>query len=295
MTLKNISPKDTLLSGAANMDQLADESRRAVLDFVSSQQLTNGGFSGRSSDADLYYTFFAVSILATIGGILDAAALVKYIDSFGDGTELDFIHLACLIRCRTMMEDVDDAFLASLLDTLELYRSGDGGYQQSSKGAARGSVYACFIAWLVYRDAGKDIPDQAGVISCLCSLKLADGSYANDISVQSGSTTATAAAIVLLSAFGLSVADATIEQLLSRADDGGGFLAGEAVPIADLLSTATALYALRTVGYDLGDRLDMHYNYVASLWNEDGGFAGNRLDSESDCEYTYYALLTLAD
>ena len=295
MTLKNISPKDTLLSRAENMDQLADESKRALLAFVSSQQLANGGFRGRSSDADLYYTFFAVTILATMGGAVDVGALANYLDSFDDGSELDFIHLACFIRCRTMLGDIGDEFLARLLDMLERYRSGDGGYQQMSKGADCGSVYACFIAWLVYQDVGKDMPDQDGVISCLESFKLADGSYANDISVESGSTTATAAAVVLLRGLGLPVDDATIEQLLARADDKGGFFAGESAPIADLLSTATALYALRVAGYDLDAGLDMHYDYIASLWNEDGGFAGNALDSESDCEYTYYALLALGD
>ena len=265
----------------------------SVLRFVSSQQLGVGGFCGRSSEDDLYYTFFAISILVIMGGAVNTVSLVKYLDSFGDGADLDFIHLACLIRCQVIIGGTDDELMAKQRETLEEYRADDGGYQQAGKGSATGSVYACFIAWLVYSDMKKDMPDKGGVIFCLESFKLDDGSYVNDMSVKSGSTTATAAAIVLLCEFGLPVGDDTITQLLSRAVVTGGFFACDSAPIPDLLSTATALYALRKVGYELGCGLEVHHDYVASLWNEDGGFAGNALDGDSDCEYTYYALLAL--
>lgn len=262
-----------------------------LLRFVSSRQLAVGGFCGRSSQPDLYYTFFAITILVTMGGTFNTGLLSDYLDSFGDGAELDFIHLACLIRCQAIMGDADGDMLNRQLKLIEEYRADDGGYQQSGKGLATGSVYACFIAWLVYADVDKEVLDQDGIISCLESFKLADGSYVNDLSVKSGSTIATAAAVVLLFGLGLPVGASTISQLLSRTVVTGGFLAGETAPIPDLLSTATALYALRRVGHDLAKSIDVHHDYVASLWNEDGGFSGNALDGISDCEYTYYALL----
>ena len=226
-------------------------------------------------------------------GTVNTESLSAYLDSFGDGAKLDFIHLACLIRCRAVIGNTNDVTLNRQLELIEEYRTDDGGYQQTGKHLSTGSVYACFLAWLVYLDVGKNMPDQKGLISCLDLCRLKDGSYANDLSVKAGSTTSTAAAVVLLCELGLPVGDDTVSQLLVRTVVSGGFLAGETAPIPDLLSTATALYALRRAGHDLGDSLEMHHDYVASLWNEDGGFAGNALDSESDCEYTYYALLAL--
>ena len=277
----------------SNNLSINDDALELVLNFISSQQLDIGGFRGRSPEDDLYYTFFAVSILVVMGGLFNRAALVRYLDSFDDGADIDFIHLACLIRCRVIIGNDNDELVSKQLEILEEYRSDDGGYQQSGKHSETGSVYACFIAWLIYSDTGQNMPNKDGVISCLRSFKLADGSYVNNISVKSGSTTVTAAAILLLHELGLPVDGDTISQLLSRAVVTGGFLACDSAPIPDLLSTATALYALRKIENEVGGGLEVHHDYVASLWNEDGGFAGNVLDGESDCEYTYYALLAL--
>ncbi len=287
----SLSFNDTALDVISISARIDNVTLESVVDFVGAQQIENGGFHGRSSEADIYYTFFAMSIMAAIGGVVNMESLAGYLESFGDGRELDFVHLACLIRCRAIMGDVESEVVKRQLKLIEEYRAGDGGYQQSGKGAIRSSVYACFIAWLVYRDVKRDMPDQDGVMSCMETFRLADGGYVNDLSVRSGSTTATAAAMVLLCEFGLLVGDDTVTRLLSRMVVEGGFLACETTPMPDLLSTATALYALRRVGYDMGDGMDVHHDYVASLWNEDGGFAGNALDGVSDCEYTYYALL----
>jgi hypothetical protein len=293
MLPKRLISKDMFMREATGIDRITDDSRQRILHFIKSRQLECGGFCGRSSTADLYYTFFAMSIIAAMDGDINIESLAHYLDLSGRGENLDFIHLACLIRCRAIMGDAGSGIIMEQCRLLEQFRSDDGGYQQSGKGALSGSVYACFIAWLTYKDAGEEMPNYTGLDSCLQSFKLNDGSYANDLSVKSGSTTATAAAVVLLSELGVSTGDDTVVQLLSRAVAGGGFIAGDDAPIPDLLSTATALYAIKRAGHDIGVDIDVHHNYVASLWNEDGGFAGNTLDSESDCEYTYYALLAL--
>ena len=292
MFIKNLYFNEMMLHADSISLKIDHEALDSLLSFVSSRQLAMGGFCGRSSQPDLYYTLFAISILVTMGGTVNTGSLSNYLDSFGDGAELDFIHLACLIRCRAMLGDPDSKIQRRQLEIMAEYRSSDGGYQQRGKGLDVGSVYASFIAWLVYLDVDKDMPDKDGLSSCLSAFRLEDGSYVNDLSVKTGATTATAAAVVLLRGLGVRVGDDTISQLLSRAVVSGGFLAGEMAPMPDLLSTATTLYALRKVGYDLGDGIDVHHDYVASLWNEDGGFAGNVLDSDSDCEYTYYALLS---
>jgi hypothetical protein len=57
-----------------------------------------------------------------------------------------------------------------------------------------------------------------------------------------------------------------------------------------LLSTATALFALRCYGveprYSAVDFIEGH-------WLDDGGFAATLLDDESDVEYLFYGLLAL--
>ena len=63
--------------------------------------------------------------------------------------------------------------------------------------------------------------------------------------------------------------------------------------IPDLLSTATALFALSLVGALPEDGREKHLDYLDSLWSTQGGFRGHAGDQIVDCEYTYYGLLSL--
>jgi len=63
--------------------------------------------------------------------------------------------------------------------------------------------------------------------------------------------------------------------------------------LPDLLSTASALFALDTLGQRLNGRADEALSFVAGQWLECGGFSGHTLDDTADCEYTYYGLLSL--
>ena len=83
------------------------------------------------------------------------------------------------------------------------------------------------------------------------------------------------------------------DWLFSQCASGGGFLAIPAAPIPDLLSTATALHALAVTKFDLNTVKEKNLDFVDTLWHAKGGFYGNWTDSIVDCEYTYYALVTL--
>ena len=62
----------------------------------------------------------------------------------------------------------------------------------------------------------------------------------------------------------------------------------------DLLSTATALFALRVAGGKIpAGEIRQTQEFVVAHWNEDGGFCGTPADPLSDTEYTFYALLAL--
>ena len=71
----------------------------------------------------------------------------------------------------------------------------------------------------------------------------------------------------------------------------GGFKASSHVPIADLLSTATALLALKLSEEKMESFAENSLNFINLHWDESGGFFGSIADMTCDVEYTYYALL----
>jgi hypothetical protein len=64
-------------------------------------------------------------------------------------------------------------------------------------------------------------------------------------------------------------------------------------PMADLLSTATALHALARMKVPLEGVGQPCAAFVLDLMTPQGGFAGSAADPEPDCEYTYYGLIAL--
>jgi len=111
--------------------------------------------------------------------------------------------------------------------------------------------------------------------------------------MPAGSTPATAAAAVVLRQLGQIVPDELGRWLLARQDGSGGFLAAPGAPLADLLSTATALHALACLGAPMEGGRDACLDFIDSLWTGRGGFRGHLADTASDCEYTFYGLLAL--
>lgn len=279
---------------------LDDDSIASIRRFISKEQGTNGGFRGRDGAEDLYFSVFGSMTAVVIDARVDGFAFRSFLDRFGDGAELDFIHLVSLARCLAFADRLEPSKTPmavpaadQLRRRIETHRSDDGGYRPVNDPATASTLYATFLAFLAYGDFHSPIPDPHALISFVKTRKAADGSYVNDAGTPSGSTTTTAAAVVLLAAFGEDVSPATLERLLERAAPSGGFFAVERSPVPDLLSTATALHALRTADVALDGLKEANYDFIESLWNEDGGFSGTILDSLSDCEFTYYALLAL--
>ena len=81
--------------------------------------------------------------------------------------------------------------------------------------------------------------------------------------------------------------------LMERFCPEGGFCAGPQIAVPDLLSTAVALFALRSIGEEVGEICEPCLDYVESLWRDSGGFAGHADDSIEDVEYTFYGLLSI--
>ena len=124
------------------------------------------------------------------------------------------------------------------------------------------------------------------------SLRAGDGAFADKTGTARSTTTVTAAALVLLGRLGQTIDPHAVSCLTSRMKH-GGFLAAPSAPVPDLLSTATALFALNTIQYQIDDLPGQIFEFIDACWLEDGGFAGHVLDTVSDCEYTWYGLLSL--
>ncbi len=264
------------------------ESRDLVAAFLQSRLNPDGGFQDRTGDSDLYYTVFGLEGLVALQEPVPSEAVAAYLKTFGDGADLDFVHLACLARCWASASRSLSAFPApGILARLEAHRALDGGYAHSPE-AVHGNVYASFLALGAHQDLRAPVPESHRLLEALSALRARDGGYANQPGEVHGITTVT-----LLKALDRAPDPHLGMWLLDRCHPSGGFVATPAAPVPDLLSTATGLHALAALHVPLAGVYDACLDFVDSLWTNRGGFYGSWLDDTLDCEYTYYGLLAL--
>ena len=269
------------------------ESRGLVTAFLRDRVNPDGGFQDRAGASDLYYTVFGLDALIALQEELPVEQTAAYLNGFGDGAGLDFVHLACLARGWAALRlRPDEALADRLLARIEACRSDDGGYA-TTPGAAHGTAYGAFLAMGAYQDLGRSLPPADGLLESLQRLRAGDGSYGNHPGSKSGVTTATAAAVLVLRHLDAALDRAAGLWLLDRCHARGGFFASCSTPVPDLLSTATALHALSALHVPLAGLRDPCLDFVDSLWTNRGGFFGTWADDAVDCEYTFYALLAL--
>ena len=247
----------TLLQGAGEL----------AAGFLRQQINPDGGARDKSGKSDLYYTVFALEGLIALREDPPFDLVGPYLERFGDGDGLDFVHLTCLARCWA-------AFGRDALDRDRARRLG----ARIAEGG-NGSVYHRFLKVGALEDLGEQ-PAAGDPI-----VPSEDGSFG-------GTTPTTAGAVTLLQHLGAEVPPAAVEWLLARAKPEGGFLAAPDAPIPDLLSTATALHALTAAKASIGALRDPMLNFIDTLWTG-RGFCGNWTEEAPDCEYTYYGLLSL--
>jgi prenyltransferase beta subunit len=241
---------DQLLDTAACSRRfLEKDSRAEVARFIRGQQNSDGGFRGRGSASDLYYSVFAAAGLKALGRRIPVFSLWNYVRSFGMGEDLDLVHLVSLIRLRTAFPTPGKT-RRRFFQILEAHRAD--------------SAYDLFLKLLIgeHADEPVEVPLTAP-------------------------TTSLAAAVVV----NRQIDKDTEAALRARVCTPGGFGATEKLKIPDLLSTATALFALRLLEADLAPLRRPCLEYIESLWRDSGGFAGHAEDEFEDVEYTFYALL----
>jgi prenyltransferase beta subunit len=283
-----------MLQVARLAPNLLGDSGELIGKFLSSQLCSDGGFADRAGHSDLYYTVFGLESFLALRLAPPIASVMGYLETFGAGEDLDFVHLNCLARCWATASQGDFRRFPNeaILRRIETFRSGDGGYAQTP-GADAGSVYASFLALGAYEDFHVPAPKPAHLVQSLQSLRALDGAYSNGQGAAQGITTATAAAVLALRRLGETPCGSLADWLFARVHPQGGFFALPGAPIPDLLSTATALHALSALQAPLESIREPCLDFIDSLWTNRGGFFGNWADDTIDCEYTYYALLGL--
>lgn len=283
-----------MLQVARLAPRLLGDSADLVTEFYQSQLHPDGGFKDRAGDCDLYYTVFGLEGLAALRADLPVAQVAAYLRTFGDGSDLDFVHLTCLARAWANLPPAlrEEAPRAEIACRLEACRTPDGGYD-AEPGREEGTLYGCFLALGGYQDLDLPMPRPAAMLGTIHKLRAEDGGYANQTDMPLGLTPSTAAAATLLRQLGEPVDPGLAHWLLSRCHPEGGFFATPLAPMPDLLSTATALHALAGMHADLSGVKEPCLDFIDTLWTNRGAFFGNWTDDDADCEYTYYGLLAL--
>ncbi len=271
------------------------DSADLVRTFLQSQLTAKGAGMDRDGNPDLYYTIFALAGLQSVQAEVPVDRVASYLDQFGDGADLDFVHLSALARCWAAIgrERLPNDRAAALLARIERFRAADGGYD-GDPGAPSGNAYGCFVGFGAYQDLGHDPPEPLRMVQCLKLVETPDGAWGNARGLKAGSTNATAAAVTLLHQLRMPIHERVGDWLLAQIHPQGGFLAMPAAPLPDLLSTATALHALSCLERPLpASAQERCLDFVDSLWNAKGGFHGHWADDHLDAEYTFYGLLAL--
>ncbi|MDP6544782.1 MAG: terpene cyclase/mutase family protein [Phycisphaerae bacterium] len=284
--------RQEMLTSAKRSANLLGESTSLVVSFVRRQLTPAGGFRGRSEASDLYYTLFAIESLIALDAPLPTETIAPWIASFGDGNNLDLVHLACLARCRVAVGLASDG--PAILARIETYRSEDGGYSETPSQTS-GTAYGAFLALGAHQDVGGKVANPDALADSLASLQGPEGGFGNSAEIPGASVPATAAAITVLRHLGRRVDEAARAWLAEQIGPDGGMGAWSGAPMSDLLSTAVGLHALRHCSITFDDVRQRCLDFIDSLWSSQGGFRGHQGDETLDCEYAFYGLLALGN
>jgi geranylgeranyl transferase type-2 subunit beta len=289
------------------IERLPADVRERNTTYLLEAQNPDGGFSGREGGSDLYYTGFALRSLAVLqalnpdlcgkaagflrqkmtgsAGVVDFFSLVVscYIVPFGGGPDV--------------LADAPPDWRDRVANTLETFRSPDGGYGKTP-GALYGSTYTSFLVALCLQLLDRPIPAPERLAKFVRSRRREDGGYVEISAMKRSGTNPTAAGVGLLQILGEldETAKAGTADFLAGLPSSfeGGLRANDRIPAADLLSTFTGGWTLDQLG--AANRLDWEKvrSYAEECERPIGGFRGGLWDEQTDVEYTFYGLGTLA-
>ena len=268
--------------------RLATETREGLVSFLLSQQRGNGGFPNKGGLEDLYYTAFGWLVSYVLGIRLEADKMNAYLGQFKE-EELDFVHYIAFMKCKMLHRLVSEGIMGMWLNGWKAsnVRSLDSFLEFPHED--RHSPYNQFLWLSLLEDCHFRLMGKKQTLIDLQNYRVAGGGFSNLKQQEAASANATAAALMIKAQ--LAVYDRLdAEALCKMQEDNGGFKAEEGAPIPDLLSTATALFALKNYG------LKPLYNpagFIEAHLADNGGFMATLLDEQCDVEYVFYGLLAL--
>lgn len=300
---ENLSAR--LAEGAARLPKDLRERHAA---YLRGKLNYDGGFPGRDSESDLYYTGFALRGLALLDALTPeicertAGFLKSCLTKSASVVDFySFLYSIALVQLGggpNVLADSPADWPERVADTLAHFRTPDGGYNKNP-GAASGSTYHTFLVGLCFELLGRSLPEPDRIRAFVLGRRRDDGGFVEVAPMRKSGTNPTAAAIgilQLLHGANLPVDDTanTADFLSDMASMEGGLRANERIPLADSLSTFTGSWTLAQLGA-LG-RLDANQirGFIMAIQDDAGGFRGGLWDEAADVEYTFYGLGTLA-
>ena len=282
------------LTAAHAKNILDNDSLSHITKYIYTQVNPDGGFKGRDSRSDLYYSLFGLECMQALDITPDWKKVENFLIPFYQNKSLDFIHLICLIRCFNKIPGLEKKRekQITLFKRLNNFMDDDNGYKLSATDKYN-SVYAAFLAFLSSVESQIGMPRLDALMQCIEKAKSMDNAYASQPGLRNGTVTVTAAASLLISNFEHLKNNNLFDWLFQQYSPHGGFRASPLAPIPDLLSTGTALFALHYQKIDLAKIKKQTFDFVESVWHDNGGFCGHLFEEKPDIEYTFYGLLSL--
>jgi len=267
----------------------SDDALECLRGFVAAQWHESGGFCDRAGKPDIYYTQFGLMLARALGMKIDASAVGKFCWKH-DVSSFDLVHANCFVRSLLLARPWfawlqgrrirrDCPFAALVVEAHTPYEQ--------------------FLALTLAQDAGlpfwgKHWRKCWGKFEkkSLEVYRSADGLYANVPEAAEGGVNATASAILAEVFAGTrDLALSAAHALAKQERDDGSFCANPSTPFPDILSTASAHFALHTVG--IRPRNDAKF-FVEECFVEDvGGFAASPEGGTPDLEYTVYGVILM--
>ncbi len=249
---------------------LGKKNQRELTAFVKANQHSGGGFTDRAGNPDLYYSLFGVLLASA----MDMTGTLE--------THKQFIKQK-LIQNKNPVDDFVVMLIQDLLFGNEYNRPSFYKILKLAFGKNRGTsfFYRLFLFLLVtdafYSRKVTGIFAQLGLIFYTLPAE-------SPCSVFAAYTVAREKANMKT--------QKEKQKLFSFYEEAKGFKAFSEASEADMLSTAVALFALKTTDADLRMVAPGCLNFIQQNY-DNGAFLSGTGDKGRDLEYTFYALMAL--
>lgn len=259
--------------------------------FLADRKCVGEAFMNKGGEPDIYYTSFGWALAYLLGLPLDREAMGRYLESL-DRASMDLVHYAAYTRCESIRRFLNvPEWLAGrlpLVGNLMSPKPVPSFAVSDYPNQDPDSPYSRFILLGCLEDSGREMDSEA--LNGFSAYRVAGGGFSNRRGDAVASVNATAAALMVVGQADGYRENDDLDYLLHAQEASGGFRADAEAPVPDLLSTATALFVLRSYGVS---PLVSPRDFIEAHWLDNGGFGATLWDGEGDVEYLFYGLLAL--